>query len=346
MRSLDPEALAAADRLAEAGYGDRVAIHFEGGLGDTRSLTFAELGDEVSRTAGALRELGVGPGDRVAVYLPVIPEAVVTILACARLGAVPSAVFGLFAGDRAVVPGLRDLDAKVVVTADGSLRPGAPGGPEGMVRHGTPVALKPAVDAALAGSGRVEHVLVVRRTGQQVPWTEGRDLWWHEVVERREAAPEPEPCRPDRRADRDILGLRPGTDVYWCTAEVGWLGGRPHGVFGALAAGVTQVICETSPAPAGRSRFWEIIDWYGVTFLHTDAAAIHALLGRYEELTGRYDLSGLRALCRVTEPNPRQVWVMHRTHDWSGRARAWESCSHPAPARPQPCAAAAAAVAG
>ncbi|MFJ1709872.1 AMP-binding protein [Kitasatospora sp. NPDC088346] len=330
MRSLDLEMLHEADRVAAAVRADRVAVHFEGGLGDTRSLTFAELDEEVSRAAGALRELGVGPGDRVAVYLPVIPEAVVTVLACARLGAVPSAVFGLFTGDRAVVPGACDLDAEVVVTADGSMRPGAPGGPEGVARHGSPVALKAAVDAALAGS-RVRHVLVVRRTGQPVPWTEGRDLWWHEVVERQEVAPGPRPRRPGRRDDRDILGLRPGTDVYWCTSEVGWLGGRPHGVFGALAAGVTQVICETSPAPVGRSRFWEIIDWYGVTFLHTDPAAIHALLGRYEELTARYDLSGLRALCRVSGPNPRRVWVMHRTRDWSGRARSWESCSHPAP---------------
>ncbi|MEV4614898.1 AMP-binding protein [Kitasatospora sp. NPDC049258] len=332
MRSLDQEALAGPDRQAEGRRGDRVALHFEGGIGDTRSLTFAELGEEVARAAAALRGLGVGPGDRVGIYLPVIPEALVAVLACARVGAVPASVFGLFAGGRPVVPGLRDLAAEVVITADGSFRPGPPAQADGVHRHGTPVALKPAVDEALAGNPLVRHVLVVRRTGGPVPWQAGRDLWWHECVERAEGGPGgPLPYPGGRRDDHRELGLRPGADVYWCAGEVGWLGGRPFGVFGALAAGVTQVLCESSPAVARRSRLWEIVDRYGVTFLHTDPATVQALLSWSEELADRYDLSSLRALCRLTGPDPGQVRVMHRIRDWSGRARAWESCRHPVP---------------
>ncbi|MER8185877.1 AMP-binding protein [Kitasatospora sp. NPDC094015] len=315
----------------------RVALHFEGGLGDTRALTFAELDAEVGRAAAALSALGVGPGDRVGIYLPVIPEAVVAVLACTLLGAVPAAVFGLFDGARPVLPGLRDLGAEVVITADGSIRPGPPAPAGAPQRHGTPVALKPAVDAALAGCPRVRHVLVVRRTGRPVPWQDGRDLWWHERVEQADAGPGLPPPHPGGYGDDpELLGLRPGSDVYWCTGEVGWLGGRPYGVFGALAAGVTQVLCESGPPAGVRGRLWETVERYGVTFLHTEPAAVELLLSRGDELTRRHDLSGLRALCRLTGSAVGPVRVLHRIRDWTGRARAWESCAHPVGAAPQP----------
>ncbi|MEU3916930.1 AMP-binding protein, partial [Streptomyces sp. NPDC029004] len=167
------------DRHVEAGNGDRVAIHFEGEPGDSRAITYAELKDEVSRAANALTELGVSKGDRVAVYMPMIPETVVAMLACARIGAAHSVVFGGFSAD-ALATRIQDADAKVVITADGGYR------------RGKPAALKPAVDDAIDRVDNVEHVLVVRRTGQDVAWTEGRDAWWHELVERQSAEHTPE----------------------------------------------------------------------------------------------------------------------------------------------------------
>ena len=167
------------DRHVEAGHGDRVAIHFEGEPGDSRAITYAELKDEVSKAANALTELGVGKGDRVAIYLPMIPEAAVAMLACARIGAAHSVVFGGFSAD-AVASRIQDADAKLVITADGGYR------------RGKPTALKPAVDEAVAKCPQVEHVLVVRRTGQDIAWTEGRDVWWHDIVDRQSAEHTPE----------------------------------------------------------------------------------------------------------------------------------------------------------
>lgn len=175
------------DRHVEAGNGDRVAIHFEGEPGDSRSITYAQLKDEVSQAANALTELGVGKGDRVAVYLPMIPEAAIAMLACARIGAAHSVVFGGFSAD-AIAARIQDADAKVVITADGGYR------------RGKPSALKPAVDDAVSRLDSVDHVLVVRRTGQDTAWTEGRDIWWHEITGRQPVEHTPRPSRRNSRS--------------------------------------------------------------------------------------------------------------------------------------------------
>lgn len=185
------------DRHVEAGNGDRVALHFEGEPGDSRAITYAQLKDEVSRAANALTELGVGKGDRVAVYLPMIPEAAIAMLACARIGAAHSVVFGGFSAD-AIAARIQDADAKVVITADGGYR------------RGKPSALKPAVDDAVSRIDSVEHVLVVRRTGQDTAWTEGRDVWWHEITGRQSAEHTP---RPSRRSSRSSSSTPPARRV-------------------------------------------------------------------------------------------------------------------------------------
>ncbi|MCE0447669.1 AMP-binding protein [Streptomyces tricolor] len=232
----------------EAGHGDRVAIHFEGEPGDSRAITYAELKDEVSRAANALLELGVRKGDRVAIYMPMIPETAIAMLASARIGAAHSVVFGGFSAD-ALATRIQDADAKVVITADGGYR------------RGKPSALKPAVDEAVGKVDNVEHVLVVRRTGQEVAWTEGRDVWWDDLVARqspehpggvRGGAPAVHPLhlRYDGKPKGilhtsggyltqaaythwAVFDLKPETDVYWCTADVGWVTGHSYIVYAA-----------------------------------------------------------------------------------------------------------------
>jgi acetyl-CoA synthetase len=327
------------DRHVEAGHGDRVALHFEGEPGDTRSYTYAELTTEVKQAANALQGLGIGRGDRVAIYLPMIPEAVIAMLACARLGAAHSVVFGGFSA-QALRDRIEDAQAKLVITADGGYR------------RGKPAALKPAVDEALdpstAGDGgeggaasSVTNVLVVRRTGQDVAWTPGRDLWWHEAVERADPEHEAQPMDAEQPlfilytsgttgkpkgilhtsggyltqaayTHRNVFDLRPESDVYWCTADVGWVTGHSYVVYGPLANGATQVIYEGTPDTPHRGRWWEIVAKYGVTILYTAPTAVRTFMKWGEQLPAEHDLTSLRVLGSVGEPINPEAWVWYR----------------------------------
>jgi acetyl-CoA synthetase len=320
----------AVDRHVEAGHGDRVALHFEGEPGDTRTLTYADLQREVSRAANALTALGVRTGDRVAIYLPLIPEAVIAMLACARIGAPHSVVFGGFSAE-ALHSRILDAEARVVITADGGYRRGAAS------------ALKPTVDEALAkGSGDVvEHVLVVRRTGQDVPFTEGRDLWWHDAVDAASAEHAPVPLEAEHPlfilytsgttgkpkgifhttggyltqaawTHLNVFDLKPETDVYWCTADVGWVTGHTYVVYGPLVNGATQVIYEGTPDTPHRGRWWEIVQKYGVSILYTAPTAIRTCMKWGEEIPGQFDLSSLRVLGSVGEPINPEAWTWYR----------------------------------
>lgn len=321
------------DRHVENGLGDRVAIHFEGEPGDTRAITYAELQREVSQAANALTELGVRAGDRVAIYLPMIPEAVIAMLACARLGAPHSVVFGGFSAD-ALATRINDADARVVITADGGYR------------RGKPSALKPAVDEALTrpGTENVRSVLVVRRTGQEdVAWTEGRDVWWHDIVGRQSEAHTPEAFDAEQPlfilytsgttgkpkgilhttggyltqvayTHHAVFDLKPETDVYWCTADVGWVTGHSYITYGPLANGATEVLYEGTPDTPHQGRWWEIVQKYGVTILYTAPTAIRACMKWGDDIPAKYDLSSLRVLGSVGEPINPEAWMWYRKH--------------------------------
>ncbi|PPK92833.1 acetyl-CoA synthetase [Kineococcus xinjiangensis] len=325
------------DRHVEAGNGDRVAIHFEGEPGDARSLTYADLAREVRQAANALTALGVQAGDRVAIYLPMIPEAVVAMLACARIGAPHGVVFGGFSAD-ALRSRIEDAEAKVVITCDGSYR------------RGKPTTLKPAVDAALAkGASSVTNVLVVRRNGEQVDWTEGRDVWWHEALA---AAPEEHEAQAfdsehplfilytsgttgkpkgilhtsggyltqAAYTSRNVLDLKPERDVYWCTADVGWVTGHSYITYGPLALGATQVVYEGTPDTPDKDRWWSIVAKYGVTVLYTAPTAIRTCMKWGEEYPGRHDLSSLRLLGSVGENINPEAWSWYRRVIGGGKA--------------------------
>jgi acetyl-CoA synthetase len=316
------------DRHVEAGHGDRVAIHFEGEPGDTRTITYAELKDEVSRAANALLALGVTTGDRVAIYLPMIPEAAVAMLACARIGAPHSVVFGGFSAE-ALRSRIDDAQAKLVITADGGYRRGAP------------AALKPAVDEAVASTPSVQKVLVVRRTGQDVGWDDAKDVWWHEALAA--ASSEHAPVALDAEhplfilytsgttgkpkgilhtsggyltqtsyTHRNVFDLRPDSDVYWCTADVGWVTGHSYVVYGPLANGATQVIYEGTPDSPHRGRWWEIVAKYGVTILYTAPTAIRTFMKWGEQIPAQFDLSSIRVLGSVGESINPEAWVWYR----------------------------------
>ncbi|MFC8193670.1 acetate--CoA ligase [Cellulomonas sp. NPDC057328] len=319
----------AVDRHVEAGNGDRVALHFEGEGGDTRTLTYADLQREVSKAANAIAALGVRTGDRVAIYMPLIPEAVVTMLACARIGAPHSVVFGGFSAE-ALSSRILDAEAKLVVTADGGFRRGAPS------------ALKPAVDEALAkGAPSVQHVLVVRRTGQPVEWTQGRDVWWHEAVDVASAQHTPVDVEAEHPlfilytsgttgkpkgifhttggylaqaafTHLNVFDLKPETDVYWCTADIGWVTGHTYVVYGPLVNGATQVIYEGTPDTPHRGRWWEIVQKYGVSILYTAPTAIRTCMKWGEEIPAQFDLSSLRVLGSVGEPINPEAWMWYR----------------------------------
>ncbi|MFG2893889.1 acetate--CoA ligase [Streptomyces sp. NPDC048248] len=321
------------DRHVENGLGDRVAIHFEGEPGDTRAITYAELQREVSKAANALIELGVRTGDRVAIYLPMIPEAVIAMLACARLGAPHSVVFGGFSAD-ALATRINDADARVVITADGGYR------------RGKPSALKPAVDDALTkpGTENVRNVLVVRRTGQEdVAWTEGRDVWWHEVVDRQSDRHTPEAFDAEHPlfilytsgttgkpkgilhttggyltqvsyTHHAVFDLKPETDVFWCTADVGWVTGHSYITYGPLSNGATEVLYEGTPDTPHQGRWWEIVQKYGVTILYTAPTAIRACMKWGDDIPAKFDLSSLRVLGSVGEPINPEAWMWYRKH--------------------------------
>ncbi|WP_344523789.1 acetate--CoA ligase [Streptomyces albiaxialis] len=321
------------DRHVEAGRGDRVAIHFEGEPGDTRSLTYADLQREVSKAANALTELGVQAGDRVAVYMPMIPETIVAMLACARIGAPHSVVFGGFSAD-ALATRIEDADARVVITADGGYRKGGAS------------ALKPAVDEALTrpGTEKVRNVLVVKRTGQDdISWTEGRDVWWHDVVERQSEEHTPQDFDAEHPlfilytsgttgkpkgilhttggyltqvsyTHSAVFDLKPESDVFWCTADVGWVTGHSYIVYGPLANGATEVLYEGTPDSPHKGRWWEIVQKFGVTILYTAPTAIRACMKWGDDIPAKFDLSSLRILGSVGEPINPEAWVWYRHH--------------------------------
>ncbi len=322
------------DRHVEAGNGDRVALLWEGEPGDSRAVTYAELTEEVKRVANVLIGLGVAAGDRVAIYLPMIPEAVAAMLACARIGAVHSVVFGGFSAD-SLRSRIDDAGAKVVITADGGHR------------KGKVSALKPAVDLALGDRGglgpqqTVEHVLVVRRGGNEVDWTPGRDLWWHDVVPAASAEHEAAAFPAEQPlfilytsgttgspkgilhtsggyltqctfTHRNVFDLRPETDVFWCTADIGWVTGHSYVVYGPLANGATQVLYEGTPDTPHPGRWWEIVQKYGVTILYTAPTAIRSFMKIGRKIPRRFDLSSLRLLGSVGEPINPEAWMWYR----------------------------------
>ncbi len=317
------------DRHVEAGLGDRVAFHFEGEPGDTRTITYAELTSQVKRAANALTDLGVRTGDRVAIYLPMIPEAVVAMLACARIGAPHTVVFGGFSAD-ALSTRILDCGVEVVITADGGYRRGATS------------PLKPAVDKALERCPDVRHVLVIKRTGQDTAMTEGRDVWWDEALSRQsdehecEVFPAEHPlyimytsgstgkpkgilhttagylvgCAYTHWASFD---LKPETDVFWTAADIGWVTGHSYLVYGPLANGATSVMYEGTPDTPHKGRWWEIIEKYRVTILYCAPTAIRTFMKWGSDIPENFDMSSLRILGSVGEPiNPEAyVWYRH-----------------------------------
>ncbi|MDQ1642993.1 MAG: acetyl-CoA synthetase [Actinomycetota bacterium] len=316
------------DRHVDAGLGDKVALHWEGEPGDTRTITYAELRDEVCRAANALTELGVRTGDRVVIYMPMIPEVAVAMLACARIGAPHSVVFGGFSAE-ALRSRIKDADASTVITADGGYR------------RGSPSALKPAVDEAVADTSSIERVLVVRRTGQDVEWTEGRDVWWHDVVDRQDSRHTAEAFDSEHPlfilytsgstgkpkgilhttggyltqvayTFKVVFDHKPDTDVFWCTADVGWVTGHSYIVYGPLANGATQVMYEGTPDTPHKGRIWELVAKYGVTTLYTAPTLIRTMMKWGEQIPAEHDLTSLRLLGSVGEPINPEAWIWYR----------------------------------
>ena len=317
------------DRHVEAGHGDRVAIHWEGEPdGDSRDITYAELKAEVCRAANALTDLGLVAGDRVAIYMPMLPEAIASMLACARLGIMHSVVFAGFSAT-ALAARIEDAEAKLVITSDGQFR------------RGQAVSLKESVDEACKGQKSVEHVLVVRRTGIDTPWTGGRDLWWHDTVE--EASPEHTPEAFDAEhplfllytsgttgkpkgimhtsggyltqssfTHHNVFDIKPETDVYWCTADIGWVTGHTYIVYGPLSNGATQVVYEGTPASPDEHRHFQIIEKYGVTIYYTAPTLIRMFMKWGREFPDAHDLSSLRLLGSVGEPINPEAWRWYR----------------------------------
>jgi acetyl-CoA synthetase len=316
------------DRHVEAGRGDKVAYHWEGEPGDTRTITYADLLRDVCKAANALTELGVGKGDRVAIYMAMIPETVVSMLACARLGAIHTVVFGGFSAD-ALRSRIQDCDAKLVITQDGGHRRGAAS------------ALKPAVDEAVKDSPGVENVLVVRRTGQDVDWDEGRDVWWHELVDKQSDQHTAEPHDAEHPlyvmytsgttakpkgilhttggymtgvsyTHNAVFDHKPDTDIYWTAADIGWVTGHSYIVYGPLANCATSVMYEGTPDTPHRGRWWEIVEKYKVTILYCAPTAIRTFMKWGEEEPAKFDMSSLRLLGSVGEPINPEAWIWYR----------------------------------
>ena len=323
------------DRHVAAGIGDRVAFHWEGEPGDTRTITYADLLAEVQRFANALKSLGVERGDRVAIYMPMIPELPVAMLACTRIGAAHSVIFGGFSPD-SIIDRVHDGACKVVITADGGFRRGAAS------------LLKPNVDVALEQCPTVTGVVVVNRTDSPVEMVAGRDHWYHELV----AAADPH-CEPEAMGSEDLMfllytsgttakpkgimhttggyltqvvfshryvfDLKPETDIYWCSADIGWVTGHSYIVYGPLANGATSVLYEGTPDTPGRDRLWDIVERYGVTQLYTAPTAIRTFMKWGVQEPAKHDLSSLRVLGTVGEPINPEAWMWYHEHIGSSR---------------------------
>ncbi len=325
----------AVDRHVLAGRGDKVAYHWEGEPGDTRTITYADLHADVQRFANVLKGLGIGKGDRICIYMPMVPELPVAMLACARIGAPHSVVFGGFSPD-SLIDRINDAECRAVITADGGFRRGAPS------------MLKPNVDAALASTPSVEHVVVLKRVGESVDMQEGRDLWWHDLMADADADC---PCESMDSEDllyllytsgttakpkgimhttggyltqvafthKYVFDLHPDTDTYWCAADIGWVTGHSYIVYGPLTNGATSVIYEGVPDAPGRDRLWDIAERYGVTILYTAPTAIRTFMKWGSQEPEKHDLSKLRLLGSVGEPINPEAWMWYHTHIGGGR---------------------------
>jgi len=318
------------DRHVEAGHGDQVAFHWEGEPGDQRSVTYAELLAETCRVANLLRELGVGKGDRVAIYMGMVPEAAAAMLACARIGAAHSVVFGGFTA-ASLRDRINDAEAHVLITADGAWR------------RGSVVPLKTIADEAVTECPSIRNLVVLRRTGNEVAMTAGRDLWWHEAVARQEPTCSPEVMDAEdllfilytsgttgkpkgimhttggyltqvAYTHRHVFDLKPDTDVYWCTADVGWVTGHSYIVYGPLANRATSVLYEGTPDYPEKDRFWSVIEKYGVTIFYTAPTAIRTFMKWGDEYPAGRDLSSLRLIGTVGEPINPEAWVWYYEH--------------------------------
>ena len=330
------------DRHVEAGGGDKVAFHWEGEPGDTRTITYSQLLEEVSKFANVLKSFGVAKGDRVCIYMPMIPELPVAMLACARIGAPHSIVFGGFSAD-SLSDRIDDASAKVLITSDGGYR------------RGDPFALKDTADASVSATSTIENVVVVRRTGQDIEWDAEVDHWYHDLMET--ASPD---CPPEQLDSEDLLyllytsgttakpkgimhttggyltqvafthkyifDLQPDSDIYWCAADIGWVTGHSYIVYGPLANGATSVMYEGTPdtprpefregdkADWPKDRLWDIIQRYGVTQLYTAPTAIRTFMKWGSEEVERHDLSSLRVLGTVGEPINPEAWMWYHEH--------------------------------
>ena len=326
------------DRHVEAGNGDRTAIFFEGEPGDTKEITYAELTREVKKAANALTALGIKPGDRVAIYMPMIPEAIIAMQAVARVGAVHSVIFGGFSAE-SLSSRIEDADAKLVITADGGFR------------KGKASALKPAVDEALSAGkcASVKNVLVVRRTNQHVDWVEGRDVDWSEAVGNASEEHEAQAFDAEHPlfilytsgttgkpkgilhtsggyltqaayTHKNVFDLHADTDVYWCTADVGWITGHSYVAYGPLANGASQVIYEGTPDSPDWGRWWSIIEKYKVSIFYTAPTAIRTFMKLGSELVEKHNLKSIRVLGSVGEPINPEAWMWYREHIGGGQA--------------------------
>ncbi|HUQ79302.1 MAG TPA: acetate--CoA ligase [Patescibacteria group bacterium] len=326
------------DRHVANGLADKVAYHWVGEPGDTRTITFGDLHREVQKAANALLELGIRTGDRVAIYMPMIPELPIAMLACARIGAPHTVVFAGFSAE-ALSDRIDDSQAKLVITADGSYR------------RGKAMPLKAAVDEAVAQSPTIERVLVVRRLGDDAPDTtvvEGRDTWWHDIVERQAADCPPVPLDSEHMlyllytsgstakpkgithttagylvgtsySHRQIFDIKPD-DVYWCAADIGWVTGHSYIVYGPLANATTGILYEGSPDTPAWDRWWQIIEDYRVSVLYCAPTAIRAFMKQGAEHPAKHDLTTLRVLGSVGEPINPEAWMWYREHIGGGSA--------------------------
>jgi acetyl-CoA synthetase len=322
------------DRQVERGLGDKVAYHWIGEPGDTRTLTYADLQRETSKAANALLELGVRTGDRVAIYMPMIPELPIAMLACARIGAAHTVVFGGFSAE-ALADRINDCGAKVVITADGGWR------------RGRKVGLKHHADEAVASTPSVTALIVVDRFGDGAHMVEGRDHWWHEIVDRQSADCRPVPVDSEQMLyllytsgttakPKGILHTSAGyllgaafthwavfdikpDDVYWCAADIGWVTGHSYIVYGPLANATTGVLYEGAPDAPDWHRWWQIIEDLKVTILYCAPTAIRAFMKQGEEIPAAHDLTSLRVLGSVGEPINPEAWRWYRDVIGGGR---------------------------